>query len=157
MRSVPRHWQASRAKRCFRSLNISSIPRAQPAKRYSDDVPTDHWAYRYAAYAYANTIVSGYAPGVYGPDIILDRGQIAVFISRSVVTPADRPDLPSYTPPATPTFPDVPVDFWWYQYVEYIAAQGIGGGYPDGGYHPELPVTRDQMAVYITRAFRLPL
>jgi hypothetical protein len=28
-------------------------------------------------------------------------------------------------------------------------------GYGDGLYHPERPVTRDQMAVYIARAFEL--
>ncbi len=30
-------------------------------------------------------------------------------------------------------------------------------GFPDGTYHPEYVVTRDQMAVYIQRAFQLPL
>jgi hypothetical protein len=28
-------------------------------------------------------------------------------------------------------------------------------GYPDGLYHPEVVVTRDQMAVYVARAFGL--
>jgi hypothetical protein len=28
-------------------------------------------------------------------------------------------------------------------------------GYPDGDYHPEYICTRDQMAVYVARAFRL--
>jgi len=28
-------------------------------------------------------------------------------------------------------------------------------GYPDGRYHPEFGVTRDQMAVFIARAFKL--
>jgi len=41
--------------------------------------------------------------------------------------------------------------------VEYIAdpERGVTQGYPDGRYHPEYPCTRDQMAVYVARAFRL--
>jgi hypothetical protein len=43
--------------------------------------------------------------------------------------------------------------------VEYIAQPGVGvtQGYPDGDYHPEYICTRDQMAVYIQRAFKLPV
>jgi hypothetical protein len=40
-------------------------------------------------------------------------------------------------------------------YVEYIAGQGVTHGYPDGSYHPEVTCTRDQMAVYVARAFGL--
>jgi len=47
----------------------------------------------------------------------------------------------------------VPADFWAYKYVEYIADAEVTQGYPDGKYHPEVDVTRDQMAVYISRAF----
>jgi len=32
----------------------------------------------------------------------------------------------------------------------------VAGGYPDGLYHPEDVVTRDQVAVFICRAFGLP-
>jgi PKD repeat protein len=53
------------------------------------------------------------------------------------------------------TFPDVPADFWSYRHIEYIAAAQVAGGYTDGLYHPENPVTRDQMAVYISRALNL--
>jgi hypothetical protein len=39
--------------------------------------------------------------------------------------------------------------------VEYIQSEGVTGGYPDGTYRPEAAVTRDQMAVYVARAFDL--
>ena len=59
---------------------------------------------------------------------------------------------------ATATFPDVTADGpwqWCYKHVEYIAGEGVAGGYPDGGYHPEFDVTRDQMATFVQRAFGL--
>jgi hypothetical protein len=49
----------------------------------------------------------------------------------------------------------VPTTHWAFTYVEYLKAHGVVAGYPDGAYHPEYPVTRDQMAVYLARAFRL--
>jgi len=54
-------------------------------------------------------------------------------------------------------FPDVATTFWAYTQVEYCAAQGVVQGYDDGYYHPERQVTRDQMAVYVARAFELPI
>jgi len=37
------------------------------------------------------------------------------------------------------------------------AAQNVVAGYEDDLYHPEYEVTRDQMPVYIARAFELSL
>ena len=63
--------------------------------------------------------------------------------------------VPSYD--GTPSFPDVQASFWAYKYVQYIAdpSRAVTQGYTDGNYHPEVVVTRDQMAVYIARAFGL--
>ncbi|UCC69749.1 MAG: S-layer homology domain-containing protein [Armatimonadota bacterium] len=39
--------------------------------------------------------------------------------------------------------------------MEYCVGNGVVAGYEDGYYHPEFAVTRDQMAVYVARAFGL--
>lgn len=57
--------------------------------------------------------------------------------------------------PATATFPDVPKDYWAFQYVEALAASGITQGMPDGNFHPRDPVTRAQMATFLSRALGL--
>jgi hypothetical protein len=84
---------------------------------------------------------------------------MAAFIARAIVTPHGDEGLAGYTPPDTPTFPDVDKQYWAYKYIEYIAQDSVAitQGYPDCLYHPEVICTRDQMAVYIARAFKLTL
>ena len=129
-----------------------------PVEATFPDVPIGHWSYRYVEYAQARDVVRGYADGSYLPDSPVDRGQMAIFIARAIVTPPGEAGLADYTPPETPTFEDVTPDGAWavcFPHVEYIAAVGITLGYPDGLYHPENLCTRDQMATYISRAFDL--
>ncbi len=130
-----------------------------PATATFSDVPTDYWAFKYVEYAVTQNVVQGYSDGTYKPADQVTRDQMSVFIARAIATPTAGADLVNYTPPATATFPDVPTNFWAYKYVEYIAQPAIGvtKGYPDGDYHPEYICTRDQMAVYVARAFKLPL
>jgi PKD repeat protein len=130
-----------------------------PATATFSDVPTDYWAFRYVEYAVSKNVVKGYSDGTYKPTDQVTRDQMAVFVARAIATPTAGADLVNYTPPATATFPDVATSFWAYKYVEYIAQPSVGvtKGYPDGDYHPEYICTRDQMAVYVARAFQLPL
>ena len=124
-----------------------------PAQPSFPDVATDHWAYRYIEFAHSEDIVRGYPEGGYCPDVVLDRAQMAVFVARAIA--GGETALDSYTAPETPSFPDAPPDSWMYAHVEYIAERGIVRGYPDRLYHPDDLCTRDQMAVYVSRAFDL--
>jgi hypothetical protein len=130
-----------------------------PATATFSDVPIDYWAFKYVEYAVTQNVVKGYSDGTYKPTDQVTRDQMSVFIARAIATPTVGVDLVNYTPPTTATFPDVPTNFWAYKYVEYIAQPGIGvtKGYPDGDYHPEYICTRDQIAVYVARAFKLPV
>ncbi len=117
------------------------------------DVPTDHWAYKYIEYCSdpAQDVVQGFPDETYGPELSVDRGTMAVYIGRAIAGGDSFFD--TYVPPATASFPDVPTGFWSYAYIEYIKGEGVTGGYLDGLYHPEYLVGRDQMAVYVSRAF----
>jgi hypothetical protein len=119
------------------------------------DVPSDGWAAKYVEYAAAANIVTGFNDGLYHPDWTITRGQMAVFIARAMVDPTGEEGLSGYTPPASPTFVDVSPTYWAYKHIEFIAGAGVATGYPDGAYRPGGTCTRDQMAVYIARAFEL--
>ena len=129
---------------------------AGPAEPSFPDVPADFWAYDAVEYAVANNVVQGYLDGKYHADWDVTRGQMAVFIARAIATPTGEAGLVDYEPPATPTFGDVATTYWSYKHIEYLAEHGVVRGYLDGYYRPAWYVTRDQMAVYIARAFELP-
>ncbi|MBN1631832.1 MAG: carboxypeptidase regulatory-like domain-containing protein, partial [Thermoleophilia bacterium] len=117
------------------------------------DVPSPHWALRYVEYAVDHEVVGGYGDGTYHPECLVNRGQMAVFVARAMA--GGDSNVPAYT--GIPSFPDVGSSFWAYDYVQYIAddRRNVTQGYPDGLYHPEYVVNRDQMAVYVARAFGL--
>ena len=118
------------------------------------DVPKSDWAFKYIEYCKTqNVAVVG--TGWYVPAAVLTRGDMAVFMARAIAPAADRPTLPNFTPPATPSFPDVPSSNPQYKYIEYCRSKGVVNGYPDGTYYPYGEVTRGELAVFVTRGFNL--
>lgn len=53
----------------------------------------------------------------------------------------------------TPTFTDVPADYWANDYIEALAEQGAIAGFPDGSFRPNAPVTRAQFAAILRQTF----
>ena len=130
------------------------------------DLDAEHWAYKYVAYAVEQKVVQGYPGGDYQPAAIVTRDQMAVYVARALVAPAGEAALADYVPADPRNFPDLldtgygedgTKPHWAYRYVEYCVENGVVQGYDDGLYHPERDVARDQMAVYIGRAFGLAM
>jgi len=69
---------------------------------------------------------------------------MAVFMYRMAGRPA-------FDPPTTATFTDVPADNPYFNYVEWMNAEGISSGTTATTYSPSSPVTRAQMAVFMYR------
>jgi Tol biopolymer transport system component len=127
-----------------------------PVTGYGDDGTEAHWAYPYVECCAAEGIVQGYWDGTYRPDEVVNRGAMAVYVARAVA--GGDAAVPADTDGAAFTDVTEANDWsWCYRYVEYCATNGIVQGYPDGTYRPQLDVTRDQMAVYVARAFGLPV
>jgi hypothetical protein len=119
------------------------------------DVGTTHWALKYIEYAADQGVVAGYDDGSYQPGAEVMRDQMAVYVARAMVAPSGEAGLADYVPADPRNFSDVPSDFWAYKHIEYCVEHGVVQGYDDGLYHPDWTVTRDQMAVYVCRAFDL--
>jgi hypothetical protein len=58
-------------------------------------------------------------------------------------------------PPAAATFGDVPTTHPFFPFVEALADSGITGGCGGGNYCPNSPLTRGQMAVFLSTALGL--
>lgn len=97
-------------------------------------------------------VVLGFSDDTYRPSVVVQRDSMAAYITRGIVGGDEF--VP--TGPARATFPDVPTDYWAFKYIEFAVADGVVLGFPDGSYGPIGNVTRDQMAVFIWRAFVRP-
>ncbi len=92
-------------------------------------------------------ITAGYPDGTFRPDSPVNRGQMAVFLTRAF------PGLASIDTPSG-VFIDVPVDDPYAVAVETIRAAQITAGCAAGPdrFCPERPVRRDQMATFLAKA-----
>ena len=75
---------------------------------------------------------------------------MAVFLLKSIHGSGFNPGPPSGT-----VFVDVPANFLLAAWIERLAAEGITGGCGGAFYCPAPSVTRQQMAVFLVRAFKL--
>ena len=66
---------------------------------------------------------------------------------------------PGVTPPAcgAPMFNDVPASSPFCRWIEELARRGVVAGCGGGNYCPTAPVTREQMAVFLSGTFGLML
>ncbi|MFB3880727.1 MAG: S-layer homology domain-containing protein [Armatimonadota bacterium] len=113
------------------------------------DVRTGYWAGKAIEECINHDVVTGYADGLFRPTRTVRRDDMCVFIARAKGW--INIDDPMNTAPQL--FPDVAAGYWAGTAIEACIQHGIVKGYPDGTYRPYLDVTRDQMAVFIWRAF----
>ena len=83
------------------------------------------------------------------PDEPVLRWTMAVWVVR--VLDGEDPAEVSST-----RFDDVGGDVWWAGHVERFAELEVTFGYGDGTFRPHVPVSRGQMAAFLSRAFALP-
>ena len=113
------------------------------------DVGAGDFAARFIEQLFVDGITSGCGGGNYCPDAEVTRAQMAVFLLRAKFGSGYTP------PPATGVFGDAPPGSFAAAWIEQLAAEGITSGCGGGDYCPDALVTRDQMAVFIVRAFDL--
>jgi glucose/arabinose dehydrogenase len=119
------------------------------------DVPVSHPFAAWIEQLFGEGITTGCgtSPPSYCPDQGVTRGQMAVLLLRARHGAGFEP------PPATGIFADVPPDTPFAGWIEQLFNEGITGGCgtSPARYCPDAPITRGQMAVFLVRAFGLPL
>lgn len=114
-----------------------------------NDVPNSHWAAAWIKELATESITSGCGNGNYCPEDSVTRAQMAVFLLKAV-------NGSSYTPMnVAPTFNDT-TGHWAEDWIEALKNANITSGCGNGNYCPDNAVTRDQMAVFLVKAFNLP-
>lgn len=96
-------------------------------------------------------VTAGCGGGNYCPTSAVTRGQMAVFLLRTL-------EGAGYDPPpcATAQFVDVPCSDAFASWINELSARGITAGCGGGNFCPTSPVRRDHMAAFLVRTFFTP-
>lgn len=123
---------------------IDGLIGPDPTRGFSDIAGNTHEAAIEAVAAAG--IAGGFPDGSFRPASLVTRGQMATFLQRALNLPA--------APPAP--FADT-AGSAHAAAIDAVFAAGIAGGFEDGTYRPNDPVSRGQMATFLTRALQLPI
>lgn len=106
------------------------------------DVRPGDWCFEAVRFVRENGLMDGYSDGRFGPDETLSRAQLAQILYNK----EGRPE-----PGGEAAFSDVAADAWCAPAVRWAAGRGVAGGYSDGRFRPDAPVTREQLAAMLWR------
>lgn len=115
-----------------------------PATPVFTDVPANHQFYKEVMWLKDQGITTGMTPTTFGPDLPVNRKDIAAFLYRLEGQPA-------FTPPTASPFNDVTPTSQFYKEITWLHDQRITTGYPDGGYHPVENVQRQATVTFLYR------
>jgi hypothetical protein len=100
-----------------------------------------HWAKATIQSAISSGIVEGYQDGSFKPDNSITRAEFSEMVNNVF----------SFTEMAEITYLDVPSDAWYSPVMSKAKAAGYLEGYPDGTIKPGEHITRQEVAVIISR------
>ena len=112
------------------------------------DVGTSHPNYLQIEWLVSQGITGGHTDGTFRPTGNVLRGAAATMLYRLA-------DQPGFSAPPTPSFVDVASQAPMYTEIEWAAAVGVAGGYPDGSFRPSTAVTRGELVAFLYRFARL--
>ena len=107
-----------------------------------EDVGTDAWYSDAVAYVYRNGLMSGTSGSTFSPDAAITRAQLVTILWRMAGSPQVNYLM---------DFDDVSQDAYYAEAVRWAAGEGIAGGYGNGLFGSDDPITREQMAAILYR------
>lgn len=106
------------------------------------DVPEGAWYADAAAYVYEHGLMAGTSATTFAPDVTTSRAMIATILWRMAGSPVVNYAM-DYT--------DVAQGQWYSEAIRWAASEGIVGGYGNGLFGSNDPITREQFAVMLYR------
>ena len=106
------------------------------------DVSKNDRYYDAVDYLYNNGIMNGTTDTLFSPNAELTRAMVVTILYRAQGKPAVS---------TSGSFKDVAAGRYYTEAVEWAAANNIVKGFTDGTFKPDEPVTREQLAAFISR------
>lgn len=101
----------------------------------------NHWANATIQQALADQIVTGYPNGNYAPDQSITRAEFFTLINKAF----------NYTVVTPINYTDVPVGTWYANEIARAKQAGYVSGYPDGSMHPDAFISRQEVALVLSK------
>lgn len=104
------------------------------------DVPGDVWYTDAVSYVCRHGLMAGTTDTTFSPDTTTSRSMIATILWHMAGSPVVNYAM---------DFSDVPQGQWYSEGVRWAASEGIVGGYGNGAFGTDDPITREQFAVML--------
>lgn len=106
------------------------------------DVPAGYWAVDAIAHSYARGYFKGEGEGRFAPERAITRGEFVSILGRMAGASASN---------TATAFGDVPSGVYYAGYVAWAQSKGIVTGVSQGRFEPNRSITREEMAVMLTK------
>ena len=116
-------------------------PQTDPEPHTFADVPETEWYVEAVNYAWDKGLMKGVSETEFAPDATADRAMLVTILHRM----AEEPEA------AAAAFADVDADAWFAAAVAWASEAGVVSGYEDGLFHPNQPITREQLVTMLWR------
>ena len=116
----------------FREIPPESLP--------FTDIADNAWYADAVRYVYKHGLMAGTSATTFAPDVTTSRSMIATILWRMAGGPVVNYAM---------NFADVPQDQWYSEAIRWAASEGIVGGYGNGLFGTNDPITREQFAAML--------
>ena len=116
-------------------------PETSPEPHSFTDVPETAWFAEAVDYAWNNGLMQGVSETAFAPDATATRAMLVTILYRMAKGPEAHAS----------TFADVDTGAWFAEAVAWAAENGVVSGYEDGLFHPNQPITREQLVTMLWR------
>ena len=118
----------------FREIPPESLP--------FTDIADNAWYADAVRYVYKHGLMAGTSATTFAPDVTTSRAMIATILWRMAGSPVVNYAM---------DFADVPQDQWYSEAIRWATSEGIVGGYGNGLFGTNDPITREQFAAMLYR------